>query len=122
VLLTSLSLRLASYAHEYANFIKIAVRARVMLRVHVGRWMLFFLFRMGYGDGVVFTRCDLSLLPHRWKERRTPSEVATYIFTQVLVFHIIAMVLRRDLLQINTALDLGYNNRQVLNYITSLLA
>jgi len=83
--------------------------------------LLFFLFRMGYGDGVVFTRCDLSLLPHRWKERGTPPEVATYIFTQVLVFHIIAKVLRRDLLQINTALDLGYNNRQVLNYITSLL-
>jgi len=34
--------------------------------------LLFFLFRMGYGDGVVFTRCDLSLLPHRWKERGTP--------------------------------------------------
>jgi hypothetical protein len=84
--------------------------------------VLFFLFHIGYGDGVIFTWCDLSLLPHRWKERGTPPEFATYMFTQVLVFNIITKVLRHDLLQINTALDLRYNNRQVLNYITSLLA
>ena len=84
--------------------------------------LLFFLFRIGYGDGVVFTWCDLSLLPRRWRERGTPPEFPTYMFAQALVFSIIPKVLQRNLLQINTGLDLEYNNRQVLNYITSLLA
>lgn len=84
--------------------------------------LLFFLFRMGHGDGVVFTLCDLSLLPHRWKERGTPQESPIYIFAQVVVFNIVARALRRNLLQINTALDLGLNKKQVLSYIISLLA
>jgi hypothetical protein len=83
--------------------------------------VLFFLFRIGYGDGVVLTWCDLSLLPRRWRERGTPPEFPTYMFAQVLVFDIIPRVLRRNILQINTALDLEHNNRQILNYITSLL-
>lgn len=37
MLLTSLPLRLVSYAHKYVNFIKIAVRAIVVLRVNAGR-------------------------------------------------------------------------------------
>jgi hypothetical protein len=77
---------------------------------------------MGYGDGVVFTWCDLSLLPHRWKERGTPHESPIYIFAQVVVFNIIAKALRGNLLQLNTALDLELNNKQVLSYIISLLA
>jgi hypothetical protein len=36
VSLTSLPLRLVSYAHKYANFIKIAVRAIVVLPVNAG--------------------------------------------------------------------------------------
>jgi hypothetical protein len=77
---------------------------------------------MGYGDGVVFTRRDLSLLPHRWKERRTPPESPIYIFAQVVVFNIIARALRHNLLQLNTALDLEFNKKQVLSYIISILA
>jgi hypothetical protein len=106
---------LVDYVH--AAFV---LNLRPVVRRSLG--LLFFLFRMGYGDGVVFTWYDLSLLPHRWRERGTPPELPTYMFVQVLIFNIITKILRCNLFQINTALDLEFNNRQVLNYITSLLA
>jgi len=65
---------------------------------------------------------DLSLLSRRWGERGTPPELPTYMFVHVLIFNIITKILRCNLFQINTALDLEFNNRLVLNYITSLLA